>query len=439
MCEYDVIIVGACTSGTYFSNLLAKEGLKVLVIDKDKEEDLSKRLDIIHFTKDSYKEFDIIEAKEGDEDFVHNFTLVVSKSALDKNPKRETINVDVLHLPLFIKKLRNVAISNGVEFRLNESVNSLIYEENRIRGIKTKEGNEYKSRLVVDASGIPSVVRRSIKDDYIEDFEIGNRDKFFVLLKYVKLKDSNIKITHSTSWPYYKGWIAPQHNKDGAIIGIGASLSVEYARKCMKHFESKVSLPEYEEEYEEIGATPYRRPPFSFVTDGFMVIGDAACLTKPINGEGIPSSWVQCTPAAKIIKEALEDDNYPIKERLWEINTLYQRNEGAAYASLRALLIGFVNTSEEDNDFLYRNRIVFKDDEEEENKKIISTLIKGVIKKEFSFKGFKNLIKGFINASKLEKLYKKYPINPIDYKSWKKKADKIWNKVGTMADTAIDL
>ena len=43
MFKYDVIIVGACTSGTYFSNLLALEGLKVLVIDKDKEEDLSKR------------------------------------------------------------------------------------------------------------------------------------------------------------------------------------------------------------------------------------------------------------------------------------------------------------------------------------------------------------------------------------------------------------
>jgi hypothetical protein len=103
------------------------------------------------------------------------------------------------------------------------------------------------------------------------------------------------------------------------------------------------------------------------------------------------------------------------------------------------MLIGAVNMSKEDNDFLFRNRIVFKDDEEEENKKVISTLIKGVIRKEFSFYGFKNLVKGFINGSKLEKLYKKYPENPIDYFNWKKRADKLWNKVGTMADTAIDL
>ena len=172
MFKYDVIIVGACTSGTYFSNLLALEGLKVLVIDKDKEEDLSKRLDIIHFTRDSYKDFNIEEAKEGDEDFVYNFTLVLSKSGTNEHPKRETIDVDVLHLPLFIKKLRKVAISNGVEFKFNEAFDSLIYEENRIKGIKTKEGNEYYSNMVIDASGIPSVIRRNIKDDYIENFEI---------------------------------------------------------------------------------------------------------------------------------------------------------------------------------------------------------------------------------------------------------------------------
>ena len=85
----------------------------------------------------------------------------------------------------------------------------------------------------------------------------------------------------------------------------------------MAKFESAIPLPEYELQYEEMACTPYRRPPFSFVTDGFLVIGDAACLTKPINGEGIPSAWVQCTPAADIVASALEDGGYPTKEKLW--------------------------------------------------------------------------------------------------------------------------
>ena len=329
MANYDVVIVGACTAGTYFSSLLAKGGLKVLVIDKDSEENLCKRLDIFHFTRDSYKEFDIEESKEGDEEFVRNFDECISKSALDNHPKRSFTKVAVMHLPLFIKRLRKKAIDNGVTFMFEQSFDHVTYnKDNKIDGIVTKQGLQIKARLVVDASGIPSVVRRSLNDPYIETFEIGPKDKFYVLLKYVELKDKNQKIHLSTSWPYYKGWIAPQHNSNGAIVGVGANLSIDYARKCMDKFENSIKLPEYTLQYEEVGCTPYRRPPFSFVTDGFLVLGDAACLTKPWNGEGVPAAWVQATPAAKIVIDALKDNAYPTKEALWKINEIFKTSYG---------------------------------------------------------------------------------------------------------------
>ena len=127
--KYDVVIVGACTAGTYFSSLLAKGGLKVLVIDKDFEENLCKRLDIIHFTRDSYKEFNIDESKQGDEEFVRNFEECISKSALDNHPKKSFTKVSVLHLPLFIKRLRKKAIENGANFMFNQSFDHLTYNE----------------------------------------------------------------------------------------------------------------------------------------------------------------------------------------------------------------------------------------------------------------------------------------------------------------------
>ena len=340
-----------------------------------------------------------------------------------------------MHLPLFIKRLRKKAIENGVEFKFEQCFESLIYnEEGKINGIKTKQGLEIRARLVVDASGIPSVVRRQVQDPYMENFEIGPRDKFYVLLKYVKLKDENIKVVDSTSWQYYKGWIAPQHSEGGAIIGVGANLSYDYARICMQRFEDSIPLPEYELQYEEMGCTPYRRPPYSFVSDGFLVIGDAACLTKPFNGEGIPSAWVQCTPAAKIVSEALKDNKYPTKEALWEINTLYQRNEGAEYASLRPLLIGVVDMTKKDNDYMFKKGIYFRSDDEEEHGSLIGNLIKGVLKKEFSLYAFRSLLDGFSKANKIKKLYQKYPSDPKDYKKWEKKANKLWNKIGSMAD-----
>lgn len=262
--KYDVVIVGACTAGTYFSGLLGKGGLRVLVIDRDTEENLCKRLDIIHFTRDSYERFGVEESKPGDEEFVRNFDVNHSKSALDRHLKVEHPQISVLHLPLFIKKLRKTAKENGVDFLFGESFDYLLYDgKKRIRGIITKSGLTIEARLVVDASGIGAAVRRTVVDPYMENFETGPRDKFYVLLKYVELLDPNVKVEHGTGWPYYKGWIAPQHNSNGAIIGVGANLSFDYARKCMAKFEKAIPLPTYRLQYEEAACTPYRRPPFT--------------------------------------------------------------------------------------------------------------------------------------------------------------------------------
>ncbi len=438
MSLYDVVIVGACTAGTYFANLLAERGLNVLVIDKDSEENLAKRLDIIHFTRDSFQEFHVRPSMEDDEEFVRNFHVCYGKSALNNHLKTNYINVAVLHLPLFIKRLRKTAIESGALFRFQTTFKELLYNNGRIAGIVTTENETIPAKLVVDASGIAAVVRKTVNDPFVENFETGPRDKFYVLLKYVKLKDPSFSVVDSTSWPYYKGWIAPQHMPGGAIIGVGANLSFDYARKCMAKFESAIPLPEYELQYEEMACTPYQRPPFSFVTDGFMVIGDAACLTKPINGEGIPCAWGQCTPAADIIANALRNDGCATKENLWEINRIYQTGEGAAYSAERAMLIGAVDMSEKDNDYLYKKGIVFKSDDEPEVDNLLGALLKGVITGQFSFKALIALASSTLKGEALRKHYLAYPACPEDYPAWEKKALKLWKIAGSMADTVKD-
>ena len=435
----DVVIVGACTAGTYFSRLLAERGLKVTVIDKEAEENLCRRLDIFHFTRDSYEAFGLPESQKGDEEFVRNFDQSYTRSALDRYPKMSSTKVAVLHLPLFIKRLRKQAEAAGVEFLFQEEFDRIKYDgSSRIAGIVTKSGREIDARLVVDASGIPSVVRRSLDDPFMENFEIGPRDKFYVLLKYVQLKNPGDKVELSTSWPYYKGWIAPQHSGNGAIIGVGASLSYDYARKCMERFEKAVTLPPYEVQYEELGCTPYRRPPYSFVTDGFLVIGDAACLTKPWNGEGVPSAWVQCTPAADIVARAMRGGTYPTKEALWPINILYQRGEGREFAATRSMLIGAVQMSAQDNDYLFEHSIVFKSDDEPENPHIGPALLKGLASGRFSRSALMALASGWNKSKKLDYLYARYPSTPVGYPGWKLYADELWEQVGTMADTVTD-
>lgn len=437
--EKDAVIVGACTAGTYFANLLAKKGLKVVVIDKESEQNLCKRLDIFHFPVEGFAQYNIDESKLGDEEFVRTFEKSVSRSALDNYPKDSHIAVAVMHLPLFIKRLRKTAIQNGVEFLFDKAFERVKYDEqNRIAGVITSDGDEINARLVVDASGIPSVVRRTLNDPYIETFEITARDKFYVLLKYVQMNNPEETAKLSTSWPYYKCWVAPQHSGNGAIIGCGANLSYDYTRKCMAKFEQSIKLPEYTLQYEEMGCTPYCRPPYSFVTDGFLAIGDAACLTNPMSGEGVVAAWKHCVPAAEIVCEALKDGKYPTVEALWKINEFYQKGEGCDFAATRALLIGAVQMSQKDNDFMFKRNVVFHSDDEPENKKVASTLLAGVLSGQFSLKALKALMKSSGDSSKITKLYQNYPSTPAGYLKWKARVDKLWNKIGTMADTVTD-
>ena len=102
------------------------------------------------------------------------------------------------------------------------------------------------------------------------------------------------------------------------------------------------------------------------------------------------------------------------------------------------MLIGAVDMSPEDNDFMFRNAIVFKSDDEEGPDNLVAALAKGVLKGEFSFYAFKALVGSTLKGAALEKHYRNYPEDPSGYAAWVKKAQKLWDKAGSMADTIKD-
>jgi flavin-dependent dehydrogenase len=432
---------------------MGKQGFSVLVIDKSKDEDLGKRLDVIHVDKDYFAKFEVPEPKEGDEDYVGIFEYQTIKSAFNNHPKKVEYPFLVLRFAPLMQRLKNFALSGGAEFSFETSFKELIYDgEGKIVGLKVEQNGEETSiscRLVVDASGIPSVVRRTLKDTSpVENFEIDSKDQFYVTVRYVQIKNpERDRVLTTTGWAYYKAWLAPALTPDTAVIGIGSNNSHEYGEKWFKAFKEAIPLPEHTEIRIQRGATPWRRPPYSLVDNGFLAIGDSACITKPYSGEGIACTWNLCDIASWVVGDAMKDGGYPTLSDLWDINLAYFSTQGADFAYILPTLISAVNCSAKENDYEFEKEIVFRASEIENMNRVFAVNMSvkdslslackvavGALTGKIRLSTVVSLLKGVSNATKLKKLYQKYPVSPEKLAKWSAKAEKVWVRVGKVPE-----
>lgn len=449
MRNYDIIIVGASTAGSYFARRMAEKGFSVLVIDKSSREKISPDYDIFHMGKEEMEHFDLPKVKEDDGICEFVFTDSDMMSAYSNYPKPSPSTVVGMHKHDYILLMNDWASEAGAEILYEASFCNLIYDSNnRINGITFEVNGEKINvgcRLVADCSGIPAVVRRSLPDDYgVEKFELTSNDILYVTLRYIDFIEKKDRWLHSQFWLAYKSWLAPSEGSD-AILGIGACFGFDYVEKVFKQFTKNANLPEYTVRKIEKGRTPYHRAPYSFVADGFIAMGDAACITKPNCGEGCTASLVLEQIAVDIASKVMKDGAYPTRESLWSINKLYNNTQGKEFASLMALLTGIVKHSTKANEFLFKHDVIF-------SKKILGGMseglnlnagdylktlvfiIVGLVSGNITITEIKSILSGVINSGKLTEHYEKFPETPSGFDEWVKEAEELWKQTGKLSD-----
>lgn len=456
MKEYDIVIVGAATSGSFFARRMAERGHSVLVIEKLSREDLGKRLDIFHVGAADFARYGLPRPNEGDPDWAFAFSANASFSPTGKYPKRTDYPIVGMHMPAYIARMNGWAREAGAHFEYGAAFTDFLYNDGRIAGVRyTVDGEERSAaaRIVADCSGIPSVARRRLPTGYgMENFEITPTDMFYVILRYVRFKDPKDYIGDRgiRGWTYYKTWVAPSGDPQGAIIGIGANFSFDYAEEIYSEFTSKIDLPPHDVTRIERGVTPYRRPPYSFVADGFIAMGDAACLTKPNCGEGVTSALELSVVAVDVIGDLFKKGVPLTRENMWRINKRYVQVQGTKFASLLATLIGAVATSAEENEFFFEKDIIFSQKSFESmgasgeikftTGEMISMGLKmlgGVLAGRLKVKTIKALLESMKNGDIIKAHYDAYPESVEGFDEWAGKADALWVQIGSMADNKV--
>lgn len=446
--KYDVLIVGGATSGSFFARRMAEQGFSVAVLDACPEEKIGSKYDIFHMCKRDFDSFRLPPASKDDGTWAFEFTEGLTASPSGKYPKTTYDTVVGMHMHEYVLKMNRWAREKGAQFIYGAKFTAPVFEGGRIAGVKyEKDGreNEIRARVTVDCSGMGGAVRTSLPDGYgVENFALGGNDMFYVILRYVRLLEEKDYLKGSCGWPFFKTWIAPQHDPRGAILGIGACNSFSYAEEVYKEFEESIELPSHEIQYFERGTTPYCRCPYSFVADNFIATGDAACLTKPLNGEGITSSMVHMEIAARVLGRALKKGRAR-KEDLWEINTLYNKAQGADFCFLRAVLTKAVAARKEEWEYFFENDIIFSEplmnavstgEEIPMTPGVIGGMVKniarGMKKGIISKETVRAVGSGVLLGTALKNHYLSFPASPDAFADWCKKADKLWTRVGKM-------
>lgn len=453
MKNYDIIVVGASTTGSWFAKNMALKGHSVLMLEKQEQENVSRDYDIFHMGKKDMEKFGLTIPQPGDADYGFIFNSGRSYSPYGNYIKQgEGETVVGMHKHEYIMRMNKEAQSAGAEIIYGAAFTDFIKDEKgKIIGVKytDKEGeNQAFCQIVADCSGIPSVARRKLPDNaYVENFTITPADIFYVVLYYAKYVNADVKpLDLHGFFMQYKSWSAPSGDDHGAILGIGANFSYEYAEEIFKDFKKNVSWPEYTVDRIEKGMTPYHRTLYSFVDDGFIAMGDTACLTKPTCGEGCTSSLYQAEIAVEVISSLLSSGKALTKENMWSVNSRYVKVQGKAFDTLRPLLIGIVSFSYSEAEYLFSKDVLFSKKilcsmgedlvfTAGDIAKIVSGIAAGVIKGKLKVANVRKTVNGLMQSIELGKLYDEYPETPAGYFTWKAKADALWSKIGKLSDS----
>jgi len=440
MDKLDVLIIGGATTGCYLARHLGEKGFKVKVIEKKSEGKVGK-YDIFHIRKEDFDVYNIPKTKKGDGIWAFEFEDNNTSSPSNKINIPTKDGIVGMHMPEYINLLANWAKEVGAEFVYDADFKELVYENGKIVGVKyTKDGQEIidYAKIVADCSGMSAVARTALPATYgIENNKLGPNDMFYVILRYILLDDPDGFGKINNSWPNYKTWIAPASDiGPERIYGIGACKSFDYAEEQYKRFENGMELAKGKEFRKEYGTTPYTRPPYSLVSDNFIVCGDAGNLTKPLNGEGVTSSMTQILVIVDVLEKLLKE-NKTSKKDLWIINKLYNEKQGGDFVFLRALLIKVVKAKDSEFEYFFTKaektlRVVLNN-QPLKFKHIMNaagTLIGGILTGKVSLSTIGGAVSGLICGIKLKNHYVAFPEDPKDFDKWVKKADKLWDKVG---------
>jgi len=295
--SYDVIVVGAGPAGATLAYELAKRGIGVLVLEKEKLPRYKCCAGGVTSKAAKLLDFDISEVAE---DVIHElgFTFNLGSPYLGQHsqPLMYTVTRDVFDYFL-MQRARQL----GAALLDGQKVRQVQVSADWVE-ISTAD-NIFRSRLVVGADGAYSMVARELGMGRRIECLVGIESEIVVPEEELAKWKSRAQVDMGCI-PKGYGWIFPKRNH----LSIGVACSASKAKNLHAHHQSFVNSLNMGS-YIITGSSSHLIPT---CTKGRLVwqnkallLGDAAGLADPLTGEGIYNAIQSAQLAAPVIADTL--------------------------------------------------------------------------------------------------------------------------------------
>ena len=375
--DYDVIVAGGGLAGTVAAQSVAyyaKQGLSILVIDRSpKFMPGSKNVSgwicgdaVSKETVDYMTEH--IKVPWTEPEIEHKVKGVMAFS-----PDRETsIPFDgegyMLNRQKLPERQNERAQKMGIKFDFEINLTGLLYDDgqvNGVQGIDNQNKQPYKktAKLVIDATGVTSMLRNQIKNTDKMEKKIDRKDVESTgrhIMYFDKGEedltefDPDYCIIHLDQdiAPGGYAWVFPKgDNKVNIGLGVEKSRLEKRNKRLGKNDNVSTLINEYVERNRAIknprlsqdpedknNATgnfqvSVRRQNDCMVANGYIIVGDSAWMPKPLDAGGIGPALVAGTIIGKCAVDAIQSGDVTEKG-LWKYNKEFINEYGYKTAGL---------------------------------------------------------------------------------------------------------
>ncbi len=451
--DYDVIVAGAGPGGCVAAMKLAQAGHRVALFDSSDEDRLGKP--IIVEVERSIFPLAGVDAPSGDMVPYHargmRYISARGRKAFSLEDKENRLPVS-LYQDRYVRSLLEKVIRSGAVFVGGQRVVAPVLSSGRVIGVETgsaKGGGIHTAKITIDATGFQAALVRALPEEWGFEFPDDERhvvsaensyneivrDAAEMAVRQGQHADDEVWVRLGDYGPYSTVFSYLSVKRDRAYILVGLKKALENKITAGQAVDKFISDAGWfgKKLHGGSGYIRIRHSLDRLVADGFMAIGEAACMVFPMHASGVASSMYAGLLAAKTASRALASGDTSARA-LWPYSAEYQLTRGRRLAAYDVTRLTIDTFTEDDVADMLESGLLHKEDMV--NGLLISDPVISPATLPERLKGMARhprfipaLARMGLTLNSVLAHYKKYPgeYNPASFDSWQRKNKELFS------------